>query len=43
MWELTYFFPAEENWRKYDDRLVVCSLTDPNFNKIEGSQRGSRT
>jgi hypothetical protein len=43
MWELTYILPAEETWRKYDDRLVVCSLTDPNFNKIEGSQRGSRT
>jgi len=43
MWELTYIFPAEESWRKYDDRLVVCSLNDPNFNKIEGSQRGTRT
>lgn len=42
-WELTYIFPAEETWRKYDDRLVVCSLVDPSFIKIEGSQRGSRT
>ena len=42
-WEFGYFLPTEESWRKYDDRLVVCSLNDPSFNKIEGSKRGSRT
>jgi Septum formation/Transposase IS116/IS110/IS902 family len=39
-WEFSYFLPTEESWRKYDDRLVVCSLNDPSFNKIEGSKPG---
>jgi hypothetical protein len=43
MWEFDYSVPSEETWRKYDDRLVVCSLNDPSFNKIEGSKRGSVT
>jgi hypothetical protein len=42
-WEFGYFMPSEESWRKYDDRLVVCTLTDPDFNKIEGSKRNSRS
>jgi hypothetical protein len=42
-WEFDYFGPPEETWREYDDRLVICALTDPNFAKIEGSKRGSRT
>ena len=32
-WEFGYFLPTEESWRKYDDRLVVCTLNDPQFNK----------
>jgi hypothetical protein len=43
MWEYGYYMPTEEIWRKYDDRLVVCTLNDPNFAKIEGSKRGART
>ena len=43
MWEFSYFLPTEETWHKYDDRLVVCTLNDPSFNKIEGSKRDSRT
>jgi Septum formation len=42
-WEFGYFMPTEESWRKYDDRLVVCTLNDAQFNKTEGSKRGSRT
>ena len=42
-WEFVYIPPDEETWNKYDDRLVVCSLNDPSFNKIEGSKRGSGT
>jgi Septum formation len=42
-WEFGYFLPTEESWRKYDDRLVVCTLNDPHFNKIEGSKRNSMT
>jgi Septum formation len=42
-WEFGYFMPTEESWRKHDDRLVVCTLNDPQFNKIEGSKHGSRT
>jgi Septum formation len=42
-WEFSFSFPIEETWRKYDDRLVVCSLYDPSFNKIEGSKRGTMT
>ena len=43
MWEFGYYSPTEETWRKYDDRVVVCHLTDPGFNKIEGSKRNSGT
>jgi Septum formation len=43
MWEFGYYSPTEESWRKYDDRLVICHLGDPGFNKIEGSKRDSRT
>jgi hypothetical protein len=43
MWEFGYYSPTEDSWRKYDDRLVVCHLGDPGFNKIEGSKRDSRT
>jgi hypothetical protein len=43
MWEFGYYSPTEESWRKYDDRLVVCYLGDPGFEKIEGSKRSSRT
>jgi Septum formation len=42
-WEFGYFLPTEESWRKYDDRLVVCMLNDPQFDKIEGSKQNSRT
>ena len=42
-WVFGYFMPSEESWRKYDDRLVVCTLNDPQFNKIEGPKRNSRT
>jgi hypothetical protein len=42
-WEFGYFAPSEESWRKFDDRLVVCTLNDPSFDKIEGSKRGTRT
>jgi hypothetical protein len=42
-WEFGYFLPTEESWRKYDDRLVVCTLNDPQFNKMEGSKQNSRT
>jgi Septum formation len=42
-WEFGYFLPTEDSWRKYDDRLVVCMLNDPQFNKIEGSKRNSGT
>jgi hypothetical protein len=28
-WEFGYLRPTEESWRKYDDRLVVCTLNDP--------------
>jgi hypothetical protein len=42
-WEFAYMPPDEVSWNKYDDRLVVCSLNDPSFNKIEGSKRGTRT
>lgn len=43
MWEFDYFGPLEETWRAYNDRLVICALTDPSFNKLEGSKRNSRT
>jgi Septum formation len=43
MWEFDYFGPPEETWRIYEDRLVICALTDHSFNKIEGSKRNSRT
>jgi Septum formation len=43
MWEFGYYSPSEETWRKYEDRLVICHLTDPAFDKIEGSKRDSRT
>jgi Septum formation len=42
-WEFAYIPPDEVFWNKYDDRLVVCSLNDPSFNKIEGSKRGTGT
>ena len=42
-WDFGYFMPTHESWRKDGDRLVVCMLTDPHFNKIEGSKRNSRT
>jgi hypothetical protein len=38
-WVFSYFMPSEEPWRKYGDRLVVCTLNDPQFNKIEGPKR----
>jgi hypothetical protein len=28
-WEFGYFMPTEESWRNHDDRLVVCTLNDP--------------
>jgi hypothetical protein len=42
-WDAYWFMPSEVSWRKYDDRVVVCYLGDPDFNKIEGSKRNSRT
>jgi Septum formation len=42
-WEVNWFRPSEVSWRKYDDRVVICYLGDPDFNKIEGSKRNSRT
>ena len=42
-WEVGYYTPVEESWRKFDDRGVVCYLVEPEFAKIEGSQRGTRT
>lgn len=43
MWEVGYYTPIEASWQKYDDRLVVCYLADPHFNKMEGSKRETRT
>jgi hypothetical protein len=43
LWEVGYYTPTEESWRKYDDRLTICYLGDPDFNKVEGSKRDSRT
>jgi hypothetical protein len=42
-WEYFYFSPAEETWRDFDDRQIVCYLVDPDLNKIEGSLRSSGT
>jgi hypothetical protein len=42
-WAFGFIGPTEDSWRRSDDRLVVCYLDDPNFNKIEGSKRNSRT
>ena len=42
-WEVGYYTPVEESWRKFDDRGVICYLVEPEFAKIEGSQRGTRT
>ena len=43
VWEYGYYLPTEETWRKYDDRLVICTLNDASYNKIEGSKQGSNT
>ena len=43
MWDYAYFAPIEETWRKFDDRVIVCYLVDPEFKKLEGSKRGSGT
>jgi hypothetical protein len=42
-WEFYYYLPSEQTWNAFDDRLVVCILHDPLFDKIEGSQKNSRT
>lgn len=42
-WDYGFFWPVEDTWRKFDDRLVICYLGDPEFNKIEGSKRNSQT
>jgi Septum formation len=41
-WALGYYTPVEASWRKFDDRGVICYLVEPEFGKIEGSQRGTR-
>jgi len=43
VWEYEYYTPSEESWREVGDRLVICNLADPNFDKLEGSKRNSRT
>jgi hypothetical protein len=43
MWEYEYYTPTQESWREVGDRLVMCDLADPNFDKLEGSKRNSRT
>jgi hypothetical protein len=43
MWEFGFFVPTGETWRKFDDRLILCYLADPGFDKIEGSKRGTST
>jgi Septum formation len=43
IWEVNWYVPSEASWRKYDDRLVVCHLGDPDFNEVEGSKRNSNT
>lgn len=42
-WAFGYYTPVEESWRKFGDRGVICYLVEPEFGKIEGSQRGTRT
>jgi Septum formation len=42
-WDFGFYAPIEDTWRKFDDRLVICYLGDPAFNKIEGSKRASAT
>ena len=42
-WAFGYYTPIEESWRKFGDRGVICYLVEPEFGKIEGSQRGTRT
>ncbi len=43
MWEYEYYTPTQESWREVDDRLVICYLGDPHFDKLEGSKRDSGT
>lgn len=42
-WEFGYFVPQEAAWRKYDERGVICYLVDPEYDKIEGAKRDTRT
>jgi Septum formation len=43
VWEYGFYMPSEESWTKFDDRGVVCYLTDPRLGKLEGTKLNSMT
>ena len=42
-WTYGFYMPSEETWTKFDDRTVVCYLTDPQLGKLEGTKLNSMT